>query len=150
MAHLCIGDTWNAITNVERRLGTSALYVLCVLASVYYAVSSYYAAVCARWIGAVHPPSDSARLTALSPTSLLLCSAASRGSPAGSVRLLAHHRHRAHLVDLVDQRAARAAAAAGWRRQERAAPAAAHRAARKVRWRWSDGEVDVSGVATPF
>ena len=57
MAHLCIGDTWNAITNVERRLGTSALYVLCVLASVYYAVSSYYAAVRARWIGAVHLPS---------------------------------------------------------------------------------------------
>ena len=75
MAHLCIGDTWNAITNVERRLGTSALYVLCVLASVYYAVSSYFAAVRARWIGAVHLPSDSARLMAPPPPPLSVCCA---------------------------------------------------------------------------
>ena len=126
MAHLCIGDTWNAITNVERRLGTSALYVLCVLASVYYAVSSYYAAVRARWIGAVHPPSDSARLTALPPTSLLLCSAASRGSPAGSVRLLAHHRHRAHLDHMEHQRKGPAPPEGRGRQGGAASPAAVH------------------------
>jgi benzodiazapine receptor len=43
VAHLCIGDTWNAVTNVERRLGTSAVGVLAVLASVYAAVTVYYA-----------------------------------------------------------------------------------------------------------
>lgn len=43
--HLAIGDTWNNITNVERRLGTSALGVFSVLASVYAAVGVYYRAV---------------------------------------------------------------------------------------------------------
>ena len=40
--HLCVGDSWNCITNVERRLGTSACGVLAVLASVYYAVYTYF------------------------------------------------------------------------------------------------------------
>ena len=42
--HLCVGDTWNCVTNVERRLGTSAVGVLAVLASVYAAVGTYYRA----------------------------------------------------------------------------------------------------------
>ena len=41
VAHLCVGDTWNCITNVERRLGTSAVGVLAVLSSVLYAVAAY-------------------------------------------------------------------------------------------------------------
>ena len=41
VAHLCIGDTWNSITNIERRLGTSALFVLAVAGSVYAAVATY-------------------------------------------------------------------------------------------------------------
>uniref|UniRef100_A0A7S0P6H0 Uncharacterized protein n=1 Tax=Calcidiscus leptoporus TaxID=127549 RepID=A0A7S0P6H0_9EUKA len=40
--HLCVGDAWNTITNVERRLGTSALGVLGVLASVFAAIGAYY------------------------------------------------------------------------------------------------------------
>ena len=40
--HLCVGDTWNCVTNVERRMGTSALGVIAVLASVYTAVGVYY------------------------------------------------------------------------------------------------------------
>lgn len=40
--HLCVGDTWNCVTNVERRLGTSSLGVFAVLASVYAAVGIYY------------------------------------------------------------------------------------------------------------
>lgn len=40
--HLCIGDTWNTINNVEKRLGTSVLGVLFVLASVYNLVYQYY------------------------------------------------------------------------------------------------------------
>ena len=43
--HLCIGDTWNCVTNVEQRLGTSALGVLAVLASVYAAVGVYFKTV---------------------------------------------------------------------------------------------------------
>lgn len=43
--HLCVGDTWNCVTNVEKRLGTSALGVLAVLASVYTAVAVYYRTV---------------------------------------------------------------------------------------------------------
>jgi len=39
--HLCIGDTWNCITNVEARRGVSAVGVLVVLASVYTAVYKY-------------------------------------------------------------------------------------------------------------
>ena len=42
VAHLCIGDTWNCITNIEQRLGFSALTVLIVLASVYSAVAVYF------------------------------------------------------------------------------------------------------------
>ena len=41
VAHLCIGDTWNCVTNVEKRLGTSAVGVIAVLASVYTAVAVY-------------------------------------------------------------------------------------------------------------
>jgi len=40
--HLCVGDAWNCVTNVERRMGTSALGVIGVLASVYFAVGVYY------------------------------------------------------------------------------------------------------------
>ena len=43
VAHLCVGDTWNCVTNVERRLGTSAVGVLLVWASVVNAVAKYYA-----------------------------------------------------------------------------------------------------------
>jgi tryptophan-rich sensory protein len=39
--HLAIGDTWNTINNVERRLGTSALCVLFVLGSVMAVVREY-------------------------------------------------------------------------------------------------------------
>ena len=39
--HLSIGDTWNTINNQERRLGTSAIGVLFVLASVLNVVRSY-------------------------------------------------------------------------------------------------------------
>jgi len=42
--HLSIGDTWNCITNVERRLGTSALGVLSVWGSVVAAVVVAYRA----------------------------------------------------------------------------------------------------------
>lgn len=42
MGHLCIGDTWNTINNVENRLGTAFLGVNFVLASVVFAVYQYY------------------------------------------------------------------------------------------------------------
>jgi len=42
--HLCVGDTWNCVTNVERRLGTSSVGVLVVLASVYAVVGTYFQA----------------------------------------------------------------------------------------------------------
>ena len=42
MLHLCVGDTWNCVTNIEQRLGVSAVGVLAVLASVYTAVAVYY------------------------------------------------------------------------------------------------------------
>ena len=29
--HLCVGDTWNCVTNIEQRLGVSAVGVLAVL-----------------------------------------------------------------------------------------------------------------------
>ncbi len=45
VAHLCVGDTWNCVANVEKRLGTSALGVVAVLASAYYAVAQYAACV---------------------------------------------------------------------------------------------------------
>ena len=39
--HLCIGDTWNTINNVERRMGTAALVVPAVLVSAAYALYRY-------------------------------------------------------------------------------------------------------------
>jgi len=43
--HLCIGDLWNSINNVEGRLGFSALTVVVVLTSVYNAARKYYLAL---------------------------------------------------------------------------------------------------------
>ena len=43
--HLCVGDTWNCVNNIEKRLGTSAVGVLAVLASVYAAVAVYWSTV---------------------------------------------------------------------------------------------------------
>ena len=40
--HLAVGDTWNSINNVERRLGTAVLGVCAVLLSVYNVVFQYY------------------------------------------------------------------------------------------------------------
>lgn len=40
--HLCVGDTWNTINNVESRLGTAALVVLAVLATCLVAVRRFY------------------------------------------------------------------------------------------------------------
>lgn len=42
IGHLCIGDTWNTINNVENRLGTAFLGVNFVFASVLFAVYQYY------------------------------------------------------------------------------------------------------------
>ena len=42
MAHLSIGDTWNSINNVEKRLGTAVLGVAFVWASAVYATYLYY------------------------------------------------------------------------------------------------------------
>mmetsp|Transcript_21710 Transcript_21710/g.28095 ORF Transcript_21710/g.28095 Transcript_21710/m.28095 type:complete len:278 (+) Transcript_21710:117-950(+) len=42
LLHLCIGDTWNTITNVERRLGVSAIGVFAVWSSILYTVLQYY------------------------------------------------------------------------------------------------------------
>lgn len=42
VTHLCIGDTWNSITNVERRLGVSCLGVLFVVGSVYNVIYRFY------------------------------------------------------------------------------------------------------------
>ena len=42
MAHLSIGDTWNTINNVEKRLGTAVLGVAFVWASAGYATYLYY------------------------------------------------------------------------------------------------------------
>ena len=39
--HLCIGDTWNCITNVERRLGVSAIGCFAVWGSVFRAVKAF-------------------------------------------------------------------------------------------------------------
>jgi len=38
MLHLSVGDTWNTINNVEKRMGTAALFVPAVLASAVFAV----------------------------------------------------------------------------------------------------------------
>ena len=45
MLHLCIGDTWNTINNVEQRLGVACIGVLFVLGSATWAVSQYAAVV---------------------------------------------------------------------------------------------------------
>uniref|UniRef100_A0A7R9ZV18 Uncharacterized protein n=1 Tax=Pyrodinium bahamense TaxID=73915 RepID=A0A7R9ZV18_9DINO len=42
MLHLSIGDTWNTVNNVERRLGAAVPGVLCVWASALLAAYSYY------------------------------------------------------------------------------------------------------------
>lgn len=42
--HLCVGDTWNTVNNVERRLGAAVPGVACVWLSVLLAASQYYAA----------------------------------------------------------------------------------------------------------
>lgn len=42
LLHLSIGDTWNTINNVEKRLGVAAVGVLFVLASVYTATAAYF------------------------------------------------------------------------------------------------------------
>jgi len=42
-AHLCIGDTWNTINNVEKRLGPAVIGVLTVLASVATVDAVYFA-----------------------------------------------------------------------------------------------------------
>mmetsp|Transcript_33087 Transcript_33087/g.43559 ORF Transcript_33087/g.43559 Transcript_33087/m.43559 type:complete len:293 (+) Transcript_33087:43-921(+) len=42
MLHLSIGDTWNTINNVEKRLGAAVPGVFCVLMSVYYLVFTYF------------------------------------------------------------------------------------------------------------
>ena len=41
LAHLAIGDTWNSINNVEKRLGTACVGVGFVLLSVYNVVFQY-------------------------------------------------------------------------------------------------------------
>jgi len=45
MLHLSIGDTWNTINNVERRLGAAVPGVLCVWASALFAAYTYYQVV---------------------------------------------------------------------------------------------------------
>lgn len=43
MLHLSIGDTWNCVNNVERRLGAAVPGVACVWASVLFAATQYSA-----------------------------------------------------------------------------------------------------------
>lgn len=40
--HLCLGDTWNTINNVERRMGAAVPGVVCVWLSTLFAVKQYY------------------------------------------------------------------------------------------------------------
>lgn len=42
MLHLSIGDTWNTVNNVERRLGAAVLGILCVWLSALFAAYTYY------------------------------------------------------------------------------------------------------------
>jgi len=51
LLHLCIGDLWNHINNIQRRKGTSAVFVLFVLASVYNAVCQYLQVSCGGGVG---------------------------------------------------------------------------------------------------
>eukprot|EP00966_Prymnesium_polylepis_P301326 6962282-Prymnesium_polylepis.1 len=44
MLHLSIGDTWNTVNNVERRMGAAVPGVACVLASALFAASQYFEA----------------------------------------------------------------------------------------------------------
>eukprot|EP00621_Florenciella_sp_RCC1693_P001438 CAMPEP_0182545920 /NCGR_PEP_ID=MMETSP1323-20130603/35243_1 /TAXON_ID=236787 /ORGANISM="Florenciella parvula, Strain RCC1693" /LENGTH=216 /DNA_ID=CAMNT_0024757105 /DNA_START=13 /DNA_END=663 /DNA_ORIENTATION=- len=44
LLHLSIGDTWNTITNIEKRLGVSAVVAYLVAASVYTTTYLYYLA----------------------------------------------------------------------------------------------------------
>lgn len=55
VGHLAVGDTWNCVTNVERRLGVSAVGVIFVWASVLNAVLAFRAA--APLAGALLAPS---------------------------------------------------------------------------------------------
>lgn len=41
LLHLCVGDTWNTITNVEKRLGVSAIGCFLVLFTVFNAVKLF-------------------------------------------------------------------------------------------------------------
>ncbi|MDA9766729.1 tryptophan-rich sensory protein, partial [bacterium] len=45
VAHLSIGDTWNSINNVEKKLGVAAVGVLFVVGSAYNVVYQYYKVV---------------------------------------------------------------------------------------------------------
>ena len=45
LLHLCIGDTWNTINNVENRLGTSVVGAAFVLFSVLNAILAYHKAL---------------------------------------------------------------------------------------------------------
>ncbi|CAE8684769.1 unnamed protein product, partial [Polarella glacialis] len=45
MLHLAVGDTWNTVNNVEKRLGAAVPGVLCVWASAVFAAFSYYQVV---------------------------------------------------------------------------------------------------------
>lgn len=42
VAHLSIGDTWNSINNVEKKLGVASVAVLFVVSSAYNVVAQYY------------------------------------------------------------------------------------------------------------
>ncbi|EOD27054.1 hypothetical protein EMIHUDRAFT_63804 [Emiliania huxleyi CCMP1516] len=42
MLHLSVGDTWNTVNNVERRLGAAVPGVACVLASACFAATQFY------------------------------------------------------------------------------------------------------------
>lgn len=44
MLHLSVGDTWNTINNVERRIGAAVPGVLCVWLSVLFATTQYFQA----------------------------------------------------------------------------------------------------------
>ena len=45
MLHLTVGDTWNTINNVERRMGASVIGVFCVLLSALFVSYKYYQVV---------------------------------------------------------------------------------------------------------
>ena len=43
--HLCVGDTWNTINNIEKRLGVSSVGILVVWATVWNAIFQYYGTI---------------------------------------------------------------------------------------------------------